>query len=223
MTAWRRFPISCRSSDLGHCHDLVRRVKVVRGEIALRMECAPRFDYGRAEHTVEKRKDEVLFASKGKDRTAVRLRASVPVRIQDGRRRGGIQAARRGKRVVHPGGGAGGRGIAVGAGRLHLGILQGDDELLAALGRPLAIPRALARDGQPRGADAQAADFAALRLHRGGADFRPARGNRRHAQLGLPLHLDSRRLLHALCADAAGLHGGSRGLHALDRGALPRA
>ena len=69
---------------LGHSHDLVRRVKVVRGEIALRMVCAPRFDYGRAEHSVEKRKNEVLFASKGKDRTAVRLRASVPVRIKAG-------------------------------------------------------------------------------------------------------------------------------------------
>ena len=69
---------------LGHSHDLVRRVKVVRGELALRMVCAPRFDYGRAEHKVEKRPNEVLFASKGKDRTAVRLRTSIPVRIKEG-------------------------------------------------------------------------------------------------------------------------------------------
>ena len=69
---------------LGHCHDLVRRVKVVRGEIPLHMVCAPRFDYGRAEHTAEKRKHEVLFASKGKDRTTLRLRARVPVRIKAG-------------------------------------------------------------------------------------------------------------------------------------------
>ena len=69
---------------LGHSHDLVRRVKVVRGEIALRMVCAPRFDYGRAKHTVEKRKQEVVFDSKGKDHTTVRLRASVPIRIHEG-------------------------------------------------------------------------------------------------------------------------------------------
>jgi GH15 family glucan-1,4-alpha-glucosidase len=69
---------------LGHAHDLVRRVKVVRGESALRMVCAPRFDYGRAKHSVEKRKDEVVFASKGKDHTVVRLRSSVPVRLKDG-------------------------------------------------------------------------------------------------------------------------------------------
>ncbi len=69
---------------LGHRHDLVRRVKVVRGEIPLRMVCAPRFDYGRAEHRVEQRQQEVVFASKGKDGTAVRLRASVPMRLQGG-------------------------------------------------------------------------------------------------------------------------------------------
>jgi GH15 family glucan-1,4-alpha-glucosidase len=69
---------------LGHSHDLVRRVKVVRGELALRMVCAPRFDYGRAEHNVEKRQNEVLFTSKGKDHTAVRLRTSIPVRIKEG-------------------------------------------------------------------------------------------------------------------------------------------
>jgi GH15 family glucan-1,4-alpha-glucosidase len=70
--------------DLGHRHDLVRRVKVVRGELLLRMVCAPRFDYGRAEHTAEVRKDEVLFASKGRDRTTVRLRTSVPFKIRNG-------------------------------------------------------------------------------------------------------------------------------------------
>jgi len=69
---------------LGHCHDLVRRVKVVRGEILLRMTCAPRFDYGRADHCREKRRKEALFISKGKDRTALRLRANVPMRFQGG-------------------------------------------------------------------------------------------------------------------------------------------
>ena len=68
----------------GDCQKLVRRVKVVRQEMALRMVCAPRFDYSRAEHTVEKRTNEVIFASKGKDQTTVRLRASVPIKIRGG-------------------------------------------------------------------------------------------------------------------------------------------
>jgi GH15 family glucan-1,4-alpha-glucosidase len=69
---------------LGHCHDLVRRVKVVRGEITLRMICAPRFDYGRLKHAVKKRKHETLFVAKDGVNTALRLRAGVPVRIKDG-------------------------------------------------------------------------------------------------------------------------------------------
>jgi GH15 family glucan-1,4-alpha-glucosidase len=71
-------------AHLGHCHDLVRRVKVVRGELTLRMVCAPRFDYGRAKHTVDKRGQEVLFVSQGRDGTAVRLRASVPFKLNAG-------------------------------------------------------------------------------------------------------------------------------------------
>ena len=69
---------------LGHCHDLVRRVKAVRGEISLRMVCAPRFDYGRAEHRRQKRGNEVLFISQGKDRTALRLRATIPIQVKGG-------------------------------------------------------------------------------------------------------------------------------------------
>ena len=71
-------------SQPGHCQRVVRRVKVVRQEMALRMVCAPRFDYGRAEHSVEKRANEVIFASKGEDKTTVRLRASVPLKIRGG-------------------------------------------------------------------------------------------------------------------------------------------
>lgn len=45
-------------SDFMHCTEktshgvLVRRVKAVHGEIRFRMRCAPRFDYGRREHTL---------------------------------------------------------------------------------------------------------------------------------------------------------------------------
>ncbi len=70
--------------ELGHAHDLVRRVKCIRGEVPVRMMCAPRFDYGRAGHRVEKKKHEVLFISKGPDKTVLRLRSEVPLRVADG-------------------------------------------------------------------------------------------------------------------------------------------
>ena len=39
--------------EVEQAHNLVRRVKTVRGELCFRMLCAPRFDYGRASHRVE--------------------------------------------------------------------------------------------------------------------------------------------------------------------------
>ena len=65
-------------------HDLVRRVKAVRGEVNLRMVCDPKFNYARSGHTVEKQNGDILFISRGPDKMALRLKSSVPVRIVDG-------------------------------------------------------------------------------------------------------------------------------------------
>lgn len=67
-----------------HPHAIVRHARTVRGDVRFRMRCAPRFDYGRARHTVDAREGEVLFASQGRDATTLRLRTPVPVRIEDG-------------------------------------------------------------------------------------------------------------------------------------------
>src|SRR5262245_29639340 len=69
--------------DAGVAHNLVRRAKTVRGTVRFRMRCDPRFDYGRATHTVEQRGDrEVLFAGRSGARELVlRLLASVPLQI----------------------------------------------------------------------------------------------------------------------------------------------
>ncbi len=70
--------------ELGHKHDLVRRAKTVRGNIRYRMVCDPRFDYGRAGHRVERKKKEVLFISRGEDKTILRLRSEVPLKVENG-------------------------------------------------------------------------------------------------------------------------------------------
>ncbi len=69
---------------LGHQHNLVRRVKVVRGEITIRMVCAPKFDYARCGHTMTKRGNEIIFVPERKICPPVRLRGSVPMRTEDG-------------------------------------------------------------------------------------------------------------------------------------------
>jgi len=77
-----------------HPHDhprvLVRRVKCVRRSVRFNMVFDPRFDYGRADRTIEQRDGEVIFASKGKDGTALRLRTDVPLTID---RRGAARAS----------------------------------------------------------------------------------------------------------------------------------
>ena len=65
-------------------HELVRRAKCVRGEVKFEMLFQPRFDYGRADHTVEEIDGAYVFSSQGADKTTIRLRCSVPVRIVDG-------------------------------------------------------------------------------------------------------------------------------------------
>jgi len=67
-----------------NAHNLVRRVKSVRGEILIEMRCAPRFDYGRARHRCERDGNDVLFISEGPERTILRLHSSVPVSVEGG-------------------------------------------------------------------------------------------------------------------------------------------
>src|SRR5258708_4930018 len=56
-----------------NAHNLVRRIKSVRGEIAYRMVCAPRFNYGRSAHRCERKDHDVVFISEGPDGTVLRL------------------------------------------------------------------------------------------------------------------------------------------------------
>ena len=69
-------------ADAGVPHHIVRRAKAVRGDVGFVMRCAPRLDYGRAKHTVERTSEGIVF-SPGSG-VALRLRASVPVEIESG-------------------------------------------------------------------------------------------------------------------------------------------
>ena len=65
-------------------HTIVRRAKCARGAVTFDVVCAPRFDYGRTQHSVEAHPGEVIFTSRDRDRTALRLRAEVPCVVADG-------------------------------------------------------------------------------------------------------------------------------------------
>lgn len=71
--------------ESGGAHRLIRRAKAIRGEIRFRIVCDPRFDYARAGHHVDKKSEhEILFISRGPDKTALRLRSSVAVDAENG-------------------------------------------------------------------------------------------------------------------------------------------
>jgi GH15 family glucan-1,4-alpha-glucosidase len=70
-----------RTADRERRQRLVRRILAVRGEVHFELECAPRFDYGRAVHTVTSHEHAALFRSAG---CAIALETTTPLRISDG-------------------------------------------------------------------------------------------------------------------------------------------
>lgn len=68
----------------GHSHQIVRRAKTVRGEVKFCMTCAPKFDYGRSQHKIEKTREGIFFINEGGHPLTLLLRSSVPVAIKDG-------------------------------------------------------------------------------------------------------------------------------------------
>ena len=198
--------------DAGSAHNVVRRAKTVRGEVRFEMRCEPRFDYGRATHTAERRSDtEILFVGRGgTGELALRLRSSVPMQLAEG---------------------AAVAQFTLGADQsawFVIEVVMGDKP--SPCGRPDYVADAfketvnfwrswigrstlqepLARDGEPFRARAEAADVERARVDRGRSHVRVARDDRRRTQLGLPLFLDSRLVVHPLRTHAAGLHGRGR-------------
>jgi GH15 family glucan-1,4-alpha-glucosidase len=57
-------PVTGRATDTADL--LVRLVRVVRGRVQLEVRCAPRFDYGRAGHTLECDGESAVFAAPGR-------------------------------------------------------------------------------------------------------------------------------------------------------------
>lgn len=71
--------------ELFNGKELIRRVTTVRGDVTYEMVCRPRFNYAISEHKVDIISEtEVIFSSTGEDATVLRLKSSVPLKVQDG-------------------------------------------------------------------------------------------------------------------------------------------
>ena len=69
---------------LGNRHNLVRRVKQVRGSVTFRMVFKPGFNYGRSAHRIEKKSHEAIIIPDNKHLPPLLLRSTVPLKVRDG-------------------------------------------------------------------------------------------------------------------------------------------
>jgi len=67
-----------------HRHDLIRMVKTVRGEVRFRVVCAPKFDYGRCAHRIERQGGDTVFLPERHDLRALRLVSDIPLKFENG-------------------------------------------------------------------------------------------------------------------------------------------
>jgi GH15 family glucan-1,4-alpha-glucosidase len=62
-------------------NQIVRNLRVIKGDIAIHLRCAPRFDYARSSHTVAVDGDRFLFQPQTQGLQPMSLRATVPLAI----------------------------------------------------------------------------------------------------------------------------------------------
>ena len=192
--------------------EIVRTVGVVRGEVAFNLVCEPAFDYVRREAETTVTSSGAIFHSPGVD---LALSSRIPLSATAR----GVRASftlREGEHATF---------VLRRCDEKTCGLAPSDEEaqralrghhpLLAQVAPQEHLPRALARGRQSLGAHAQAADVRADRRDRGRADVQLARAARRRAQLGLPLHVDSGRRVHAVRVPPHRLHRRSGPVHGL--------
>ena len=73
-------PVDCPRKGDGY-HGLIRRLKVVRGEMRFRVECQPAFNYARDAHTVELVKGGARFLSRD---LRMALASNIPLSMGEG-------------------------------------------------------------------------------------------------------------------------------------------
>jgi GH15 family glucan-1,4-alpha-glucosidase len=66
-------------------NQLIRSVRVIQGQIKFKVECCPGFDYARCKHTVERRRDALVFRPECADFLPMVLQASIPLHVKHNR------------------------------------------------------------------------------------------------------------------------------------------
>lgn len=75
-------PVTTGDTPSPYAHQIIRMVRVVRGDIAFRLLCAPRFDYGRVAHEAVAEKEAIRFHPANDRCTPMSLHGSIPLEIE---------------------------------------------------------------------------------------------------------------------------------------------
>jgi GH15 family glucan-1,4-alpha-glucosidase len=81
-------PVSTDEEHSAYTHQVIRILRVIRGEVRFRLRCAPRFDYASGAHTALREGDAVCFRPNHDGCPSMALHATIPLRIEgeEGRR-----------------------------------------------------------------------------------------------------------------------------------------
>ncbi|HVW78216.1 MAG TPA: glycoside hydrolase family 15 protein [Alloacidobacterium sp.] len=67
-----------------YAHQIIRMVRVIKGEVQFRMRCAPRFNYARSGHRIEAEETCIRFEPECTDCPTMALHATVPLSLHNG-------------------------------------------------------------------------------------------------------------------------------------------
>ena len=74
-------PVQESEDPSAYAHQILRMVRVIKGEMTFELRCAPRFDYARGAHRACKEQDAVCFHPESSDCPSMALHATVPLAI----------------------------------------------------------------------------------------------------------------------------------------------
>lgn len=75
-------PVVAEGEQTPYDHQIIRMVRVIKGDIHFKVRCAPRFDYARGTHRVVKEQDAVCFKPDVAAEHSLALHATVPLAIE---------------------------------------------------------------------------------------------------------------------------------------------
>ena len=75
-------PVEEGQQDSAYAHQVLRMVRVIKGEVSFRLRCAPRFDYARAGHEACPEQHAICFHPETEALPSMALHATVPLEVE---------------------------------------------------------------------------------------------------------------------------------------------